>query len=112
MFFCSTLYWLYLTSHSQLVSFVSSLLDAVLLDLLQYRRAHRPLRIMSKRLAPYVPYLEGLDRLRGPLEPFVTAERRSRRPWDDHKKGPKGRDRKDDNYALNANLYQVEEFFV
>ncbi|KIM29641.1 hypothetical protein M408DRAFT_22959 [Serendipita vermifera MAFF 305830] len=95
-----------------LVSFGTCLLDALLLNLLQYRRAHRPLRIMAKRLASHLPYLENLDRLRGPLEPFVQADRLSRRPWEERRKGPKARTQKDDNYELNVNQYQVEEFFV
>lgn len=98
----------------QVINFLACLLDATLLELLQYRPAHDVLRGMSERISLQISHLDDLEKLRGPLEPFVQTDRRGKNPRDDgtFKKQQKRHEIKPQSHALAVDLYDIEEFLL
>ena len=90
---------------------MSCLLDATLLELLQYRPAHDLLRSMSERTSLQISYLDDLEKLCGPLEPFAQIDKRGKKSKDD-KKQQKRHEIKPQSHALAVDLYDIEEFLL
>jgi hypothetical protein len=80
-------------------------------DLLQYRPSHDVLRSLYNRTLPEMGYLDSLEKLRGPLEPFVIGDRRNKQ-FKELSTLHKIQRRHELNHALNVDQYQVEEFFL
>lgn len=95
----------------QIASFLNHLLDSSLVSLLQYRPAHALLHQLTDDLGPQVSFLEELDALRGPLEPFARAYNRSLKAPIEQDARQK---QKEANQAaeLRIGLYQIEELFL
>ncbi|PVG03662.1 hypothetical protein CPB86DRAFT_810725 [Serendipita vermifera] len=94
-----------------LVTFLSHVLDAKLVDLLQYRPSHAILHSLYNHTLPEMGYLDSLEKLRGPLEPFVIGDRRNKQ-FKELSTLHKIQRRHDLNHALNVDQYQIEEFFL
>ncbi|KAG8831019.1 hypothetical protein FRC18_007226 [Serendipita sp. 400] len=109
-----------LTKHGRpklemIISFLSTMLDAKLLDIIQYQPTHDLLREIHEFTLPQITWLTTLEKLRGPLEPFVTADKKgSKQPHGDNfaPKQQKWREKKVDSHALTVGLYQLEEFTI
>ena len=95
----------------QVAAFLNHLLDSSLVSLLQYRPAHALLQQLTDDLEPQLSFLEELDVLRGPLEPFVRAH-------DSKEKAPTeqtARQKEKEAYKaaeIRLGLYQIEELFL
>ena len=93
------------------MAFLNHLLDSSLVSLLQYRPAHALLQQLTDDLEPQISFLEELDLLRGPLEPFARA-------YNSTAKASTEQDaRKKEKEAYQAaevrlGLYQIEELFL
>ena len=94
----------------QVASFLNHLLDSSLVSLLQYRPAHALLQQLTDDLEPQISFLEELDVLRGPLEPFVRAYNKAKAPAEQDAR----RKEKEAYQAaeLRLGLYQIEELFL
>ncbi|KAG8820938.1 hypothetical protein FRC17_009978 [Serendipita sp. 399] len=112
-----------LTKHGKprlemIVSFLSTLLDAKLLDITQYPATHNVLRQLYEFILPQIAWLSMLEKLRGPLEPFVVADKKGnnkqQQSYVDNfaPKQQKWKEKKADSYALTVGLYQLEEFTI
>jgi hypothetical protein len=78
---------------------------------LQYRPAHALLQQLTEDLEPQISFLEELDVLRGPLEPFVRAYNRSAKATIEQD----AKQRQKEAYQaaeLRIGLYQIEELFL
>src|SRR5258706_4822368 len=95
----------------QIAAFLNHLLDSSLVSLLQYRPAHALLQQLTDDLEPQISFLEELDVLRGPLEPFVRA-------YNSREKAPAEQDarqKEKESYKaaeVQLGLYQIEELFL
>ncbi|TFY66636.1 hypothetical protein EVG20_g4452 [Dentipellis fragilis] len=58
----------------KVVDFLRHILDASFLTLLQYAPSHRLLRHLHAHLEPEVAFVDEVEQLRGPLEPFSRAQ--------------------------------------
>ena len=79
-----------------------------MISLLQYRPAHALLQQLTDDLEPQISFLEELDVLRGPLEPFARAYHRSAKALIEQD----ARQKEKQAYQaaeLRIGLYQVEE---
>ena len=82
-----------------------------MISLLQYRPAHALLQQLTDALEPQICFLEELDVLRGPLEPFARAHNRSAKAPIEQD----ARQKEKEAYQaaeLRIGLYQVEELFL
>lgn len=96
------------------ISFLSTLLDAKLLDILQYSPAHQVLRQIQTIIEVEISLVSSLEKLRGPLEPFVATEKRrfKHAQAGDASRHHRSKEKPQDTHALAVNLYQIEEFVI
>lgn len=64
---------------SQILAFLHPLFDASFLTLLQHAPAHRVLRRLAQHLSPEIAFIDDVEQLRGPLEPFARAQAKALR---------------------------------
>ena len=100
----------------QVTAFLQSVLDVHFLTLLQYAPSHTNIEKISRHVHEQLLYVEDMDRLRGPLEAFVSSQsRKSRGHHRELKGGGISRQRhKEASEAaeLAVGLYQVEELVI
>ncbi|KAI0068609.1 hypothetical protein BV25DRAFT_1792127 [Artomyces pyxidatus] len=102
-----------------IVSFLRTLLDTFFITLVQYPPSHALLLRISNRLEPELAFIDDVEQLRGPLEPFakahakaiadaVSGARANAPPVDWRKQRKAGREQA----AMGIGLYQVEELVI
>lgn len=102
----------------QVLAFLRAVLDSSFLALLQYTPSHRLLQRLSARLDPELAFIDEVEQLRGPLEPFAKAQAKAlaegvqgarkdtQVDWRRRKK------LQHEQTALAVGLYQVEELVI
>lgn len=105
----------------QVLSFLQITLDSSFLILLQYPAAHGLLRNIHSHIEPELKFIGEVGQLRGPLEPFVKAEKKlmvdaaNEIQKDQHAPQVDWRKKRKQAFAqasLNVGLYQVEELII
>ncbi|KAF9461998.1 hypothetical protein BDZ94DRAFT_1262189 [Collybia nuda] len=102
----------------KILSFLQTLLDASFLALLQYPPSHTILRSIFSQIEPEISYLDQIEQLRGPLEPFVKAHTKAiREAGEDKRKQPvadwrQRRKQAHEQAGLSIGLYQLEELVL
>ncbi|TFK43898.1 hypothetical protein BDQ12DRAFT_623122 [Crucibulum laeve] len=97
--------------------FLQTLLDSSFLTLLQYPLSHPILKRIQAQLQPEIAYLDVIESLRGPLEPFAIAQAKAvREATREKKKGPSQDWRQKKKLAHQqqqiVGVYQLEELVI
>jgi hypothetical protein len=61
----------------QILTFLQTILDSCLLTIIQHAPSHAILRRMQTLLEPEIAFIDEMEQLRGPLEPFAKAQART-----------------------------------
>ncbi|KAG6916470.1 hypothetical protein DXG01_006664 [Tephrocybe rancida] len=107
-----------LPTHSNVLSFLQTLLDASFLTLLQHPPAHTILRQLHAQIEPEIVLIDDMEQLRGPLETFAKAHTKAvKEAGEDKRKKPLGdwRQRRRQGHeqaGLSIGLYQLEELVL
>ena len=101
----------------QAIGFLQTLLDASLLTLVQHEPAHPVLARLAAHVGPELALQVEMERLRGPLEPFLRV---ACQPESDERRWKRGKDqawrRRQQEANRTANIavgvYQVERLVI
>lgn len=99
----------------QVITFLQALLDASFVALLQYQPAHDPLRRILSYIDPEITFIDGLEPLRGALEPFVKAQLVKEKTGVSKESPAEWRKRKkqlEQRAGLGVGLYRLEELAI
>lgn len=110
------------SSHSppypKVIAFLQALLDASCIALLQYQPSHESLRRILAEVEVEVGYIDRLEQLRGPLEPFVKAHSRILKekaegiPKENQADWKRRRKQLHQQASLGVGLYRLEELVL